>query len=436
MERLEGGQASLAQHWRNPAVRNLAVILGILLILCIAFAVWYTRYSAAQLKQEWLNREAARVGLLAAEHPEWAEEWIGLLGSSTSPSPDETENGRRILERYGLDTAIRSGWLPVIGDYRNRTLWSLILGACGILVLAAALIYRESSRQQRTIRRLAVSMENAVKHNEPMAYRLYEDGDLGLLASGALELSVRLRETIEQLHREKAFLKDTVADISHQLKTPLASLMIYVDLLQDRRLDADHAAEFLDRCRRELDRMEWLTLTLLKLARLEADTLEMNLKESPLQATVQEAVSSVSRLAEDKGVRIVVNAAPVSLAVPHDAHWLGEAIANLLKNAIEHSPADGEVALGWEQSNVFTRLHVQDQGPGIRAQDLPHIFKKFYRSSDSGSGVGLGLPLAKSIVEKHGGVLSVTANPAGGTIFHLTLPLHPFPSSPSNLTEL
>ena len=202
-------------------------------------------------------------------------------------------------------------------------------------------------------------------------------------------------------------------------------------------MNSAHAAEFLDTCRRELDRMEWLTLTLLKIARLEADALEMSLKEANLAETVHRAMNSIDRLAENKQINVRIEDSDTSLLISHDSHWLGEAIVNLLKNAVEHSPIGSTVTISWEKTPVFVRLQVKDQGQGIDAKHLPHIFKKFYRSSSEGSGVGLGLPLAKSIVESHLGILSASANPSGGTIFHLTLPHHPFPiDSGPQLTEL
>jgi len=437
MERLDGSRSRLSGMWRNPSVRRLAAILCVLLVLFAAFAVLYTRYSEARLKQEWLNREADLLGKLSLENPEWAEKWLKLLSDPAGVSPEEAAEGRKIMRTYGLDDAAKSRWLPVLGDYGSRTLRDLLFAGLTFVGLAALLLYREQIASLRVIRRLAQAMESAVKRNERMPYRYYGEGDLGLLATGAQELSVRLSETIEQLHREKTFLKDTVADISHQLKTPLASLMIYVDLLQDSRLDEEHAREFLERSRGELERMEWLILTLLKLARLEADTLEMNVRPTVLSETVRQAMESVRRLADEKGVLLRVSPSDEELAVPHDAHWLAEAIANLLKNAVEHSPPGSGVDVGWEETRVFTHLRIADRGTGIDPSHLPHIFKKFYRSSKEGHGVGLGLPLAKSIVEKHGGVLSASANPEGGTFFHVNLPLRPLPPAESpNLTKL
>ncbi|MCQ6560082.1 sensor histidine kinase [Paenibacillus mendelii] len=428
MERIEESSSGIARMWRNPFVRSLAVSLAVLLVMAIVSIILYSHYSTERLKKDWLDKEAAMLGSLASEHPEWGEQWLQQLVETDPPSPEAVAEGREMMELYGINTKFKAQWLPILGDYQSRTLWLMLSGTVGFALLTAVLLYRASSRQLREIRSLAVSLEDTVKHNRPSAYRIYDEGELGLLANGVQELTLRLGETIDQLHKEKIFLKDTVADISHQLKTPLASLMIYVDLLQGDQVDAQHTAEFLRTCRRELDRMEWLILALLKLARLEADALDMSMKDAPLADTVKRAVNPMVPLAVNKQVTISMEESDSSVFIAHDPHWLTEALVNIIKNAVEHSPAGGTVKVGWEVTPVFIRMYVKDQGRGIDPQHLPHIFKKFYRNSSEGSGVGLGLPLAKSIVEKHGGILSATAEPSGGTLFQLTLPLHPFPA--------
>lgn len=436
MERITYSKLGFARLWRDPSVKRLVVAIGIAIALAAALLWLYNRFTAEQLKQDWLDKEAAMIGTLSASHPELAEQWLKLLSEDNPPSGQTVEEGRRQMSQYGLTPRVEARWLPALDRYASRAAWLLVGGAVLLIACLGVFLLREYRRRLSEIRNLAVSLEDAVKHNLPMAFRIYGEGELGLLANGVQELSLRLRETIEQLHRDKSFLKDTVADISHQLKTPLASLMIYVDLLREGDIDASHAAEFLETCRRELDRMEWLTLTLLKLARLEADALEMSMQAIPLSGTVRKAIASISRLADDKRIAVEFAEPAADPDLPHDPRWLAEAIANLLKNAVEHSSPGSTVTIDLAHTPVFIRLHVQDQGPGIEDEHLPHIFKKFYRTAPGGSGVGLGLPLAKSIAERHGGFLSAAAGPEGGTIFSLTLPHRPFPADSASLTKL
>lgn len=411
-----------ARLWRNPGIRRLAAI-GLVALLAALLLVWtLAQYETHRLKREWLAHNDALIGKLAAEHPEWAPELPKLFAEeSAAKDAEAAAAGRQLAQQYGLSEDTDNSLLPVISSLRSHA-WTL--SACSVtllFLLLFAYLIREYNKPYRAIRQLAASLENAVKRNEPMDYRIYSEGDLGLLAHAVQELALRLQETIAQLHRDKAFLKDTIADISHQLKTPLASLTIYIELLQDPRTKPEDAQEFLETCRRELDRMEWLTLTLLKIARLEAEALELKSGLLPLADTIGQAVTPVRLLAEQKGVQLRTEAR-ADLLCCHDPHWLAEAIGNLVKNAVEHSPPGGTVLIEAEETPVFVRLSVSDQGPGIEDRHLPHIFKKFYSASRGGSGVGLGLPLAKSIVERHEGVLSAIKNDSGGTTFRVTLP--------------
>jgi|GEM_PF-743072 len=492
-----------ARLWRNAPVRRLAYVLAAAACLALLAAWWYTAHTASRLEHDWLAQQSALLGRLAEEDPALAETWARLLAHPERLTPEDTERGRQLAVQYGLTPELGAQLSPMLRDYRARSAWMLAAGLFGLFALLALLLLRDNRRQLLEIRKLAVSLDNAIKHNQRMDFRLYEEGELGLLASSVQELAFRLQQTIEQLHRDKDFLKDTIADISHQLKTPLASLAIYVDLLQEGRVDPDTAREFLGTCRRELDRMEWLTLTLLKLARLEANALPMQIRPAPIAETVGRAEDAVARLAEERGVRIErvcerdwttmqapdmdtpTSQAPgtdshlshasdtnnssqspatsspqahstdtdspspyassptsrtsqtpdAGLLLPHDPRWLAEAIVNLLKNAVEISPPGSTVRLTEQAAAVFWRLSVEDQGPGIAEKHMPYIFRKFHRFSSGGSGVGLGLPLAKSIVERHGGMLTASSLPEGGARFVLTLPRHPFSDSYNTVSE-
>ncbi|MFC5529941.1 sensor histidine kinase [Cohnella yongneupensis] len=429
MERIKHPKFGIATIWRNPSVRRLAWAMAILTVVACLLLSLYSHYATERIKRQWLAQENAIAGVLSDGDPAGAKRWLQAL--SSQPAPETVEAGRQWLAKYGMTQQLEARWLPALGNFHAWTLGLLLPGALLVIALLALWLLRESRTQLRALRDLSDALDNTVKHNLPMAERIYGEGELGLLANGVQALSLRLRETIEQLNRDKTYLKDTVADISHQLKTPLASLIIYIDLLANGKTNPADAAEFLETCRRELDRMEWLILTLLKLARIEADALELNIVQAPFSDTIRTSLSSVERLAEERQVSLALHEPDARPMVPHDAHWLPEAISNVLKNAIEISPPGSEISVTWEMTSIFVRLKISDRGPGIAEQHLPHIFKKFYRASSGGSGVGLGLPLAKSIVEKHGGVLSAANGPDGGAVFFLTLPLQPLPAADS-----
>lgn len=417
--------------WRSAGVRRLAVLF-LLAFGAAALFIWaFTAYSADRLRKDWVARETAALGKLAATDPALAEAWARLLASDDA-SPEDAKRGQELAARYGIDEELSAALVPLAERSRSREWPLLAAGVFGLLAALLLALLRESRLQLSEVRDLARSLEAAVKENRPMKFRIYAEGELGLLAHQVQELSLRLQETIAQLYRDKDFLRDTIADISHQLKTPLASLTVYVELLQGGQIRPEEQDEFLRTCAHELERMEWLIQTLLKLARLEAGSLSMQLERAPIDATVQAAAHALRRLSEERGIEICISVPEEPVLAPHDPRWLAEALTNLIKNAIEHSPAAGVVTVSWDKTPIFARLRVADQGSGIDMRDEPHIFKKFYRAPSGkggGSGVGLGLPLAKTIAERHGGMLAVGRAEEGGTVFTLTLPLTQLPGS-------
>ncbi|THF77075.1 sensor histidine kinase [Cohnella fermenti] len=436
MERINGTGRSFGRRWRNPGIRRLVALCMGMAVLLILLAWAYGQYEGERLKREWLARDERLIGSLAAAHPELVSELPRLLVRAEQDDPEFRKLGQQISSRYGLNEATDDAIFPVVERFRGELGLTLGIGLGLFMLLLSLLLLRLFDNPYRHINRLAVSLENSIKQHAPMDKPLYEDGELGLLSHSVQELSIRLQETIAQLRREKSLLKDTVADISHQLKTPLTSLAIYVELLQDPRTSAEDGREFLETCRRELERMEWLILTLLKIARLEAEALELAPIRAPLQDTIELALEPLRGMAELRRVELQVEEPAEGISLAHDPRWLSEALANLIKNAIEHSPVDGRVSIRTERTPMFAHISVRDQGAGIDEQHLPHIFKKFYQSSPAGSGVGLGLPLAKSIVEKHEGHLSASSRPGEGTAFTVTLPLHRPSSSAPSLTDL
>lgn len=428
MERLNGGRTVAARFWRNPPVRRVAWWFGAALVCQLLLAWAFASHATLRLKSGWLDHQTALLGQVADLDPEIARQLPRLLVQP--PTDAQREEGRRIAEAYGLSAYVQDAPPPFVTSFVSGIRRPLLAGGAALLLLVFLGVMRELFRQLAAMRDLALSLEQAVKRNRPMPFRPHEEGEFGLLADAVTELSRRLQETIARLKREKEFLKDTIADISHQLKTPLASLTVYVDLLREGRAGPEETREFLDICRRELDRMEWLTLTLLKIARLEAGALELQRMDKPLADTVEQALAFVRTLARERNVTLETEGPEDGVTFPHDPRWLAEAIANVVKNAVEHSPPGERVTVAWERTPVFVRLRVTDRGRGIDEADLPHIFKKFYRASRDGSGAGLGLALAKSIVERHGGMISAESSPAGGAVFTMTLPVQP------NLSDL
>jgi len=224
--------------------------------------------------------------------------------------------------------------------------------------------------------------------------------------------------------RAKEFLRRTIADISHQLKTPIAALNIYNGILQQETADAATVREFTSLSEQELDRIESLVQSLLKMARLDAGAITLERSPENVFDLLEHIKRQYSFRAEQEGKEIVLKGDEQTV-FSCDRTWLAEAIGNLVKNALDHTAQGDRILVRWQQSPCLTQITVEDTGSGIHSEDLYHIFKRFYRSrfSKDTQGVGLGLPLAKSIVEAHQGSIEVHSKLGQGTAFTINFPI-------------
>ena len=224
--------------------------------------------------------------------------------------------------------------------------------------------------------------------------------------------------------RAKEFLRRTISDISHQLKTPIAALNIYNGILQQETADAATVREFTSLSEQELDRIESLVQSLLKMAQLDAGAITLERSPENVFDLLEHIKRQYSFRAEQEGKEIALEGDEQTV-FSCDRTWLTEAIGNLVKNALDHTAQGDRILVRWQQSPCLTQITVEDTGSGIHSEDLYHIFKRFYRSrfSKDTQGAGLGLPLAKSIVEAHQGSIEVHSKLGQGTAFTINFPI-------------
>ena len=230
------------------------------------------------------------------------------------------------------------------------------------------------------------------------------------------QLATALRAKSEGESKAKDFLKDTITDISHQLKTPLAALNMYIEIINEEPDHPETVKNFTGKALSSLERMERLIYLLLRVMRLDAGSVTFTPQPVNIRELAKTADLEVRAESERKQIIFDGNRESVLYC---DAEWTAEALSNLIKNGLDHTGAGGIVKVSWQRSPAMTRICVEDNGSGILPEDIHHIFKRFYRSqtSEDSQGVGLGLPLARSIIEGQGGTLSVESTPGAGTVF-------------------
>ena len=289
-----------------------------------------------------------------------------------------------------------------------------VLLACSLF----ALMYRYFRDQSRIMNDAIDQIREYIDGNRNARIECDDEGDLYRLFHEVNTLVTILNAHAENEERAKTFMKDTISDISHQLKTPLAALNIYNGLLQEEVDGHPELREFTSLSEQELDRIETLVQNLLKITRLDAGTIVF--EKSP--ENVSDMMSYIKRhfacRAEQEGKSLILSG-DEEVELFCDRSWLTEAISNIVKNALDHTAAGAEIRITWRAFASVVQIIVSDDGSGIHPEDLPYIFKRFYRSrfSKDKQGIGLGLPLAKAIIEEHNGTVEVNSTLGVGTTF-------------------
>lgn len=309
----------------------------------------------------------------------------------------------------------------------NEYLLFILVGV--IEVIALAVIYylcsREVGRAYKAVERTAGMMDELMQDSDKTLTTELEEGSIGILNSNFEKLVNMFREGKRKEAEEKEFLKDVMSDISHQLKTPLASLNVFIDLLLNDKLETEEEKKkILKEAENQMSRMEWMVLSMLKLARIEARVIDFDIKKASVSAILDEVIGAISYLTDKKNQKIILDEVSEDAAVSADPQWLTEALINIVKNASDYSDDGKDIEIHVEANNVFTRIFIRDHGIGIDESEISNIFKRFYRVSNevNPNSVGIGLALSKSIVEGMEGQIRVSSKVGEGTEFQVQVP--------------
>lgn len=343
------------------------------------------------------------------------------IAASAITSRISSQEGFTLLSKLGMTEKTLSSSLPFLSSFhRAGRQTALLLGILLIVLLfsGTGLFLRKRDR----LFCLAADTVSAFIDGDFSAHLPQgQEGTVFRLFSSIERLAVVLQSKIETNRKTKEFLKHTISDISHQLKTPLAALSMYQEIIANEPNHPNTVHEFAEKAGFALRRMEQLIQAMLKITRLDTGSIVFEKRPVPIVELITRSVGELTTRAASEQKDLCLDGAAGD-QIYCDPHWTGEAIGNLVKNALDHTEPGGVIRVSWECSPSAVRIIISDNGTGIDPEDIHHIFKRFYRSKKSldTQGVGLGLPLAKSIVEGQGGILSVRSRPGQGTAFTLS----------------
>lgn len=307
-----------------------------------------------------------------------------------------------------------------IASARWRTVMSIAVCAVSIGIAVLAVCCRYFREQDRMMEDAVTQIREFMAGDRDARIECDEEGELYRLFHEINSLAAILNAKAESEEKSRKFLRNTISDISHQLKTPLAALNIYNGIMQTEVGANDPAAikEFADLSEQELDRIETLVQNLLKITKFDAGSVVMEKRIENISEMMEDVKKHFAFRAEQEGKKIVLSGSD-SLSFLCDRNWIVEAVSNIVKNALDHTENGDRILIEWRESASAVRITIGDNGTGIHPEDLHHIFKRFYRSrySKDIQGIGLGLPLSKSVTEAHNGTIEVDSRLGEGTTF-------------------
>lgn len=272
-------------------------------------------------------------------------------------------------------------------------------------------LYKQSNR----IKNLSKYMNNILNNNYSLDIREYEEGDLSNLKNDIYKMTVKLKEQSDLSQKDKKYLEEILSDISHQLKTPLTSMYVINDvLISDKKITPEKKQEFLIKNRRELERIEWLVTTLLKMSRLDSGSEQIKTTSISLKTLFKRVLEPLEIPIELKNQNLVLEYDP-EIIVNIDLNWTTEAFINILKNAHEHTKENGTIIIRSNDTPIYTEIEIIDNGEGIDPKDLPHIFERFYKGKSNKESIGIGLNMAKKVINLEKGDIKATSTKEGTT---------------------
>jgi signal transduction histidine kinase len=406
-------------YFANPELKLSSIVFVSLMALFFFLTFFILKLHHDSLKHDYIKSFGAITARIIEENPELEKEIVPLITKEISE--EEAEKGAAVLRQYGLTENLNDHLFPYVNATIKKNQYAMIF----LFALMASVLFLFNYFQYgffyEKIRKLTLGAKKVVEGDFDITISETKEGDFSKLAVAFNGMRETIRNQLSELRKEKNFLVDLLSDISHQLKTPLSSMIVYNEIMLNKELSKEQRQIFLLHNQSQLERMKWLIQSILKLARLDAKAIQLDKKLQSLNETVQESIDALEGKAVEGKVNIHFKENE-EVEFNHDRLWLKEAFINIIKNCIEHTPEEGEINIEVTENPIYTRVVIEDTGEGISEDDLPNIFKRFYKAKTSRKtdSVGIGLALAKSIIESHNGMIEAKSQLGKGTKFIIT----------------
>ncbi len=357
------------------------------------------------------NRKIAQIiSQVKEEYPELDENKIMRIINS-----DKVDLS--LLKKYSINIDEDSLILENNKEYKKSLFINMTFLIVTIIILIIAFL-KFNSKKDKEISEITKYIEEINRKNYKLNIDEMSEDELSILKNEVYKTTIMLKEAAENSNKEKLQLKNSLSDISHQLKTPLTSILIILDnLIDDPDMDKEIREDFIRDIKMETTNISFFVQAILKLSKLDTNTVDFIEEKTYIKDIVDEVVKNLSTLCDLRNIKIITTYKE-NAQIICDFRWLVEAISNIIKNCIEHSKDNSNILIEVDENNVYSQVVIRDNGTGIDKEDLPHIFERFYKGRNSSNeSCGIGLSLAKSIIEKSNGNIYVESKVGKGSTF-------------------
>lgn len=383
--------------------KSIIISLVITIIFSIFMAI-INIYEYKEYTKNFNKNIGSIIDVIQSKYPEIStDEIIGILNSEKIPQNNS-------LKKYGID--LEKNTVILENNKINNKFIKIeiiLLITTSVSLLIVFILYER--KQDKEIDKITKYLEAINDKNYTLKIDENSEEELSILKNELYKVTVMLRENASNTLKDKINLKRALEDISHQLKTPLTSILIILDnLIDNPEMDYQTRVEFLHDLKRETTRIQSLIQSILKLSKFDSNTVQFIKQDIYLKQIIDEAIKNTGSLADLKNIKINVEGNK-KIKLNCDLLWQIEAITNILKNCIEHSKENTQIGIKYNNNSVYSYITITDYGEGISKEDLPHIFERFYRGKNSSNeSIGIGLSLSKTIIESNNGIVSVESN--------------------------
>lgn len=384
---------------KNTELKKLIIIQIIIFLFSIILCIVFYNKINKDYSETLINNDANLIGNFLIINPDLEQELLSVVNSTQN-----YELGQKFLEENNLL------------DYREKnysvnfiTIFLSVLTVFSILIVINYYFIRKLYKK---IKEIDYDVDKILQGNYEINILDYNEGSLSSLKNNIYKMTVKLRESNELILKEKNNLEELLEDISHQIKTPLTSMYMINDILQ-KETNSKVRQEFLDKNEKQINRIEWLVTSLLKMSRLDNGSVKLKKEMTNVDTMLTKAITPILPLIESKNIK--VKHEKQNLKIKIDPDWTSEALLNIIKNACEHTK--DSVTITTSSNPLYTAIEVKDNGEGIDKKDLSHLFERFYRGNHNKESIGIGLSMSKKIIELQNGTIEVKSHVGKGSTF-------------------